>query len=77
MYSVSCSTLSAARNSLLRTVSSLAPGYILQGAHWTYRIVEPVKGDNTHISTVFKAEVVLRENARNEPKAPHWFVVLH
>ncbi|KAF9890791.1 hypothetical protein FE257_005361 [Aspergillus nanangensis] len=51
-------------------MSSLAPGSILQGAHWNYRILNPVKGDNTHLSTVFKAEVLLRGNARNDPKPP-------
>ncbi|KAF2816716.1 uncharacterized protein BDZ99DRAFT_375363 [Mytilinidion resinicola] len=61
----------AARNSLSRTMSSLAPGH-LQGAHWDYRIVGTVKGDNTHASAVFKAKVVPRENA---PNAPQWAII--
>lgn len=73
MYSVIRPTLSAARNHSSRTMSSLAPGYILQGACWNYRILSPVKGDTTHISTVFKAQVVPHGHA---PKAPQWFVVL-
>ncbi|CAG8937788.1 unnamed protein product [Penicillium salamii] len=64
--------LTAARKSSSRTMSSLAPGNILQGARWNYRILSPIKGDNTHISTVLKAEVVPRENSRNAPKAPQW-----
>ncbi|KAE8353223.1 hypothetical protein BDV28DRAFT_157211 [Aspergillus coremiiformis] len=70
MFSVIRPTLSAARNSFSRTMSSLAPGCTLQGARWDYRILTPIKGDNTHISTVFKAEVIPRENAGNTPKAP-------
>lgn len=56
---------------------SLAPGSILQGARWNYRILKLVKGDNTHISTVFKAKVIPRQNTRNDPRAPQWFVVLY
>lgn len=36
-----------------------------------------VKGDHTHTSDVFKAQVVPRENARVNPHVPEWFVVLH
>lgn len=64
---------SSVRNSLRRTMSSLAPGHLLQGAHWDYRIVHAVKGDNTHSSAVFKANVVPRENVHN---APQWFVCI-
>ncbi|PGH01636.1 serine/threonine protein kinase [Polytolypa hystricis UAMH7299] len=52
-------------------MSSRAPGHILLGAHWNYHILEAVKGDNTHASTVFKAKVVPHENTIN---APQWFV---
>lgn len=52
-------------------MSSLAPGH-LQGAHWDYRIVGTVKGDNTHASAVFKAKAVPRENA---PNAPQWAII--
>ncbi|KAF1950008.1 kinase-like protein [Byssothecium circinans] len=65
-------TCSTARNSSSRTMSSLAPGHLLQGAHWGYRIVDAVKGDNTHASAVFKARVLPRENASN---APHWAII--
>lgn len=57
-------------------MSSLTPGNILQGAHWNYRVLNPVKGDNTHISTVFKAVVVPRGNTCDIPKAPQLFVML-
>ncbi|KAK4861534.1 hypothetical protein LT330_003569 [Penicillium expansum] len=53
-------------------MSSLAPRNILQGAHWNYRILDRVKGDNTHISNVFKAEVIPRENPHNASKPPRW-----
>lgn len=77
MYSRVRPILSAARPSLSRIMSSLAPGNILQGAHWNYRVVNPVKGDNTHTSSVFKAEVLSRLNARNAPGAPQWFVMFY
>ncbi|KAL3477402.1 hypothetical protein BJX99DRAFT_269811 [Aspergillus californicus] len=72
MYSVVGPTLSAARNSPSRTMLSLPPGSIVQGARWNYRILNPVKGDNTHISTVFKADVVPLEDARSALKIPKW-----
>lgn len=56
-----------------RVMSFLAPGRLLRGALWGYRIVEAVKGDKTHRSTLFKARVVPRENASNTPQ---WFVTL-
>lgn len=58
-------------------MSSLAPGCVPQGARWDYRILTPIKGDNTHISTVFKAKVVPRENTGSSSRVPQWFVVLH
>lgn len=58
-------------------MASLAPGVVLPGKRWNYRILDPIKGDTTHISNAFKAEVVPRENTRHVPKAPQWFVVLH
>jgi len=69
--------LSATKISLSRTMSSLSPGHILQGTRWNYRILHPVKGDDTHISTVFKAEIISRENTRNAPEGPQWSVLLH
>lgn len=54
-------------------MSFLAPGHLLRGAKWGYRIVEAVKGDKTHASAVFKARVISRENVANTPQ---WFVVL-
>ncbi|KAK2764424.1 hypothetical protein FQN54_009118 [Arachnomyces sp. PD_36] len=56
-------------------MSFLAPGRVLQGARWDYRILTPVKGDNTHISTVFKAEVIQRESADTSSRAPQWALV--
>ncbi|KAI3299492.1 hypothetical protein DTO002I6_1719 [Penicillium roqueforti] len=66
-----------ARNPLIRAISSLAPGSILQGTYWNYRILNHnhVKGDSTHISDVFKAEVIPHENYHNTPKAPKWAFV--
>lgn len=73
MYSIIRPTLFSAKNSLSRTMSSLAPGSILQGACWNYRILKPIKGDKTHNSTIFKAEVLSTEQTHNSPQ---WFVVL-
>ncbi|KAJ5908739.1 hypothetical protein N7495_001421 [Penicillium taxi] len=53
-------------------MSSLAPGNILQGAYWKYRILDPIKGDKTHLSTVFKAEVIADEDAHKTPK---WAII--
>jgi hypothetical protein len=53
---------SAARKSLSKPMSSLAPGHILSGARWNYRIKEAVEGDNTQISTGFKAEIIQHES---------------
>ncbi|KAF2870953.1 hypothetical protein BDV95DRAFT_628872 [Massariosphaeria phaeospora] len=61
-----------ANNSLLRNTPSLAPGHILPGARWNYHILDSVKGDNTHLSTVFKAEVVPHNNVNN---APQWAII--
>lgn len=52
-------------------MSSLAPGHLLQGAKWGYRITDTIKGDNTHASSVFKARVVPRKNG---PDTPKWLV---
>ena len=57
-------------------MSSLTSGHVLRGAYWNYRVLEPVKGDNTHSSTVIKAQVVLRD-PHVVPEVPEWFVVLH
>ncbi|KAJ5202317.1 hypothetical protein N7449_004396 [Penicillium cf. viridicatum] len=57
-------------------MSSLTPGHVLRGAYWNYRVLEPVKGDNTHISTVFKAQVVLRDTHVAEvPEVPEWALI--
>ncbi|KAJ5789867.1 uncharacterized protein N7518_006878 [Penicillium psychrosexuale] len=73
MYLIRLAPLTA-KNPLIRAMSSLAPGSILQGTHWNYRILNHnhVKGDSTHISNVFKAEVVPHENHHNISKAPKW-----
>ncbi|KAH9894621.1 kinase-like domain-containing protein [Xylariomycetidae sp. FL2044] len=44
--------------SSLRSVATLAEGQTLKGKKWDYQIVEPIKGDATHNSAVFKARVV-------------------
>lgn len=64
--------ISAARNPFSRTMLSLAPGRVLSGVHWNYHILNPVHGDKTHTSRVFKAKVIPRKNTLNAPK---WFVV--
>ena len=61
-----------ARNSLPRNMSSLARGRVLEGNYWKYRIVDDLKEDDTHSSTVFKAEVIPHKNVQHAPK---WFVV--
>jgi hypothetical protein len=62
------------RTSLSRTMSSLArlaPGHVLPGAQWDYRIVKAIKGDNTHRSTVYMAEVLPHADVL---ESPQWFV---
>jgi len=54
-------------------MSSLAPGHILSGARWNYRIKEAVEGDNTQISTDFKAEIIQHKNSLGSPQ---WFVIV-
>ena len=58
-----------------RPMSSLSPGHILRGARWDYRILIPIKEDETHTSTVFKAAVIPREDVRIDDKSPPWFIV--
>ncbi|KAI3390808.1 hypothetical protein diail_8586, partial [Diaporthe ilicicola] len=53
-------------------MSSLAPGHLLQGAKWGYRITDAIKGDNTHASAIFKARVVPREDG---PDTPKWAII--
>ncbi|KAJ6126017.1 hypothetical protein N7471_010510 [Penicillium samsonianum] len=55
-------------------MSSLIPRHFLRGAYWNYRVLEPVKGDSTHISTVFKAQIVPRD-ARVVPEVPKWALI--
>lgn len=74
MHSLGFPNVSVAKNSLIKTMSSLAPGHLLQGLNWDYRIEHAVKGDGTHLSTVFKAKVIPHENV---PNYPQWFVSYH
>lgn len=57
-----------------RTMSSHAPGPVLTGTHWNYRITDIVPGDNTHSSFAFKAVVIPHENTLNTPR---WFVAMY
>ncbi|KAE9980579.1 hypothetical protein EG328_000216 [Venturia inaequalis] len=50
------------------TMSSHAPGPVLTGTHWNYRITDIVPGDNTHSSFAFKAVVIPHENTLNTPR---------
>lgn len=52
---------------------SLAPGHVLPGGKWNYRIHEIVHGDKTHTSTVYKAEVVPNKTSHD---VPQWSVAL-
>ncbi|KAL8755990.1 MAG: hypothetical protein Q9184_004638 [Pyrenodesmia sp. 2 TL-2023] len=72
MHSIRNLVTSSTKNSLSRTMSSLAPGHVLGGARWNYRILNPLEGDGTHTSAVFKAKVVPHENASN---APQWALI--
>ncbi|KXG53972.1 uncharacterized protein PGRI_010220 [Penicillium griseofulvum] len=76
MYSVVSTNLSA-RSSLARKLPSLTPGQVLRGVRWNYRILEHIKGDNTHISNIFKAQVVPRNTrvATKVPKVPQWLTL--
>ncbi|CAG8942341.1 unnamed protein product [Penicillium nalgiovense] len=56
-------------------MSSLTPGHVLRGARWNYRVLEPFNGDGTHISTVFKAQVVPRERVVPEVEVPEWSLI--
>ncbi|CAI7660722.1 unnamed protein product [Penicillium palitans] len=56
-------------------MSSLSSGHVVQGACWNYSLMKHVKGDHTHTSDVFKAQVVPRENARVDPHVPEWALV--
>lgn len=48
-------------------MSTLAPGQKLRGAKWEYQIIEPLKGDDTHISTLFKARILPNNQIANAP----------
>jgi len=52
-------------------MSLFSSGHVLSGAHWRYRILEPIQGDQSHFSTVFKAEVLADDAVSS---APTWFV---
>ncbi|CRL23802.1 Serine/threonine-protein kinase DCLK [Penicillium camemberti] len=75
MYSVISPNLSRVKGSLARTMSSLSSGHVVQGACWNYSLMKHVKGDHTHTSDVFKAQVVPRENAHVDPHVPEWALV--
>ena len=71
MYSMARLVHNPVRSPLSRTMSSLArlaPGLILAGARWDYRIVKAIKGDNTHQSAVFMAKVLPHADAPDPPK---------
>ncbi|KAI1930396.1 hypothetical protein LOZ07_000125 [Ophidiomyces ophidiicola] len=67
------SSLFATKPMLTRANSALNPGQILQGNRWNYRILKAVKGDSTHTSTIFKAEVLPHRNTTESP--PKWAVI--
>lgn len=52
-----------------RVISTFAYGKILCGAKWRYEIIEPIKGDGTHKSLVFKARVF------GAADAPKWCAI--
>lgn len=67
-------TLTAGKKSyVLRTISSLASGQVLTGAKWNYRITDTLKGDGTHVSAAFKAEVLPKDG---DLDTPQWFAML-
>ncbi|KAF7447410.1 hypothetical protein A1F99_088570 [Pyrenophora tritici-repentis] len=54
----------------MSSLARLAPGQTLAGARWDYRIVNAIKGDNSHQSTVYKAEVHPRTDVSDSPNGP-------
>ncbi|KAL1885132.1 hypothetical protein Plec18167_001789 [Paecilomyces lecythidis] len=54
-------------------MSSLHSGEILLGSRWNYRVIDAVKGDSTHASTIFKAGIV---PYKSHTDAPQWFATL-
>jgi hypothetical protein len=58
-----------------RAIMTYAPGHLLRGNVWDYRILATVGGDGTHGSTIFKAEIVPRENITTA-NVPKWSVML-
>ncbi|PSN63616.1 hypothetical protein BS50DRAFT_678881 [Corynespora cassiicola Philippines] len=52
----------------MSSLARLAPGRILAGARWDYRIFKAIKGDNTHQSAVFMAEVLPHADVPDPPK---------
>ncbi|PYI04707.1 hypothetical protein BO78DRAFT_420453 [Aspergillus sclerotiicarbonarius CBS 121057] len=75
MYSAIRLTAFSPRNSFSRTVFSLAPGCTLHGAHWKYHILNPIKGDGTHASSVFKARVIPDHSPGKALEAPKWALI--
>jgi hypothetical protein len=59
---------------LVRNMSSLASGQVLTGAKWNYRVIDALKGDGTHKSAAFKAEVLPKDGILDASK---WFAMLH
>lgn len=66
-------SLAPPTRSVARSMPSLAPGLLLRGKHWDYRIIGDVKGDNSQPSNISKATVIPREKTL---KAPKWSVFL-
>ncbi|PYH46601.1 uncharacterized protein BP01DRAFT_338092 [Aspergillus saccharolyticus JOP 1030-1] len=70
MYSI-IRLRTSSKNHLSRNMSSLAPGHILRGTHWSYQISQPLRGDRTQTSSIFKAEVIQACND-NSSTTPRW-----
>lgn len=51
---------------------SLSAGQVLPGSLWDYSIVKRLHGDDTHPSLVYKAKVVQRDGALDNPQMPQW-----
>ncbi|KAI1120585.1 kinase-like domain-containing protein [Nemania abortiva] len=53
-------------------MATLTRGQTLRGEKWDYRIVEPIGGDGTHSSAVFKASVLSKNGSTCDPT---WAVI--
>lgn len=56
------------KTSLIFRAMSLSRGQVLPGARWDYSIIEPLKGDGTHISAAFKAKIVPKHHDFDVPQ---------